>query len=370
MKTLHKRALRTAIVVVVAMHAAHCPSVTSGPDTGCVRSGKPGGVNDGSAVEVVGRLFPELPKDAPVVVLRIDETPSGIVPTAQYIYKYEPALADPLNILPQLGVDECQCIRGDGQVCDADAGTPIATTPGTSIGCAPIDVLGLDPYTPSADAPSCVFDCECDNSCPNLVGGDAGARHDGRVGARCIETRTGRLCTVPLFLTYDEVQQKYVAPTGSISPVGGIEKLLLTVELQPLAVLDGGLAAATCPASGVNTARLTTVTRTAIDEPASGATVIRGQDLVVKWGRDPANFAGFVMALVRGTKSGETRTVMCRGLDVAGQVVVLGWQLAHLDPGSVQLEVQRLNAASISAAPAQGGSLLSVSTRAIPLTLR
>ncbi len=353
MTTLRKRALRTMAVAALALHAAHCPSVNSGPDTGCVRTGKPGGVNDG-AIETLGRLFPELPKESPVVVLRIDETEAGVVPTAQYIDKYEPGPTDPLAILPQLGIDECQCVRADGQVCaSTNAATP--GTPGTPVGCGQIRILGIDPHPPANGFETCIFDPDC-----NLDADGGAIPRTDEFRERCID----RKCTRPLILDYDPAQQRYVASGGTILASGPLERIDLTIELYPQ--MDSS-APRTCPTASIATAKLKTVTRTVITTPASGASVSRGQDLDVGWA---GGGAGFVMAIVRGHGGGEDRTVLCRGLDFNEKVTVQAPQLARFDAGQVSLELLRLNAVPILAPPTQGGSILSVSTRSIPIVLQ
>lgn len=341
MTALSRRALRTALLVVTALHLAHCPSASWGPDTGCVQT-----------TQNVGRLFPDLVSDAGLVLVRIDATTTDTLPSAQYLAGYTPAPSSALTLLPRLSIDECRCVRSDGQDCEADAGIGAGggdTFGGTPMECPPIALYGINPHGPIVKPDAGLFSDTCVFS-----------ETDCLPGERCVE----RKCSAPVSLRYDPGQQKYVATPSSLPGGAGLGGTSLTIELGGF-IADAGLSAS-CPAS-TTTGQLTLIQPTVLVAPAEGESVARTAPLSVRWENTQA---GFALAFIRGSYSGLLRTLVCRGLDNNQGVTFTAAVLGTLDPGPVEFELVRMNATSIVPLPIQSGALLSISSQKRTLTLR
>lgn len=352
----------SAVVVACALHFSHCPSVTSGPGTGCV-SGQ---------ADTVGRFFPTLRSKENVLLVRLDETESGIATTAKYVREYVAPSTGPTTLLSQLSIDQCTCVRDlDGARCDADAGL---TAPGPTIcdlpephtcddepqACPSILLRGL-----GARPPPCPADAGCLATCvPDLTDTECDA--DG--GEICHATSIGGLCSYPLELRFD-ADAGLMQPVRPIDPASLPDNAPLTFLLQPL-VASEGTTAPRCPVIE-RRVNVEFVPRTRVVSPAPGARVRRADGLPIEWVRADAQF---VLIQLRGRRGDVARTLACRPPDRArgnerDAFRIEPALLQELDPGSVTLEAIRLNAVQSDVTPINSVVVYTTSTRSVPLTL-
>ena len=350
-------------VVVCALHFAHCPSVTSGPGTGCV-SGQ---------TDTVGRFFPTLPSKANVLLVRVDEDESGISPTATYVREYVAPAVGPTTLLTQLSIDQCTCVRDlDGARCDTDTGlaAPAATTCDAPAPhpcdnepqpCPSILLRGL-----GARPPPCTADAGCLATCvPDVTDTECDA--DG--GEICHTTTIGGLCSYPLELRYAPAAGRML-PVRPIQPASLPDNAFLTFLLQPTATPSNTATAPKCP-TVERRVSLAFVPRTVVLAPTAGARIRRSEGLAVDWVRGEAQFA---LIQLRGKRGAIARTLACRPPDRArgderDAFRMNASLLAELDPGSVTLEAVRMNAVQSDASPLNSVVIYTTSTRSIQLTL-
>lgn len=332
-----RRCAPAFLVVVAALHFVHCPSVTTGPGTGCAPHQS----------DTIGRLFPVLPSRANVLFVRIDETENAIVPSAVFVARYEPPPVSPLGLLPQLGVGDCTCVRDDdGKRCDStEAVVPPAVDGGVPQACENLRILGIGAHRPVFGAPTCVVDSEC------------------AMGEVCFS----QACSRPHVLAFDAAAQRHVADPMTIDPQLLNEGSILTIEMTPTPTTIED--PPQCPAEQ-KTFDIRFLQRTALLAPSPGAAVPRSAPLAIRW---TGTGASFVLVQVRGTRAGVRQTVACRPIDRTGDEQagfdVPASTLAELGAGAGTVELYRINAAQTVVARLDSANAYVISTRVVPVTL-